>query len=153
MGIIYFAHDGTRIKVGYSSRPDPAKRLKEISAQGGLHMSLIGTTAGTLGQEQHLHAVLSEYRIRGEWYRDNAEFRHVVERCLSNLDEAILNPDGASSTFARVVRAMWPENHAQSLADAAGVSVSRAYRWLADLEELPAFVVAVLMNEMLCGND
>lgn len=83
MSRVYFLSDGGRaIKIGYSVSVE--KRLKVLSTGSSERLFLLGSVPGTRVQERDLQRSLDAHRVNGEWFRDNAEVRGVVNAVLSS---------------------------------------------------------------------
>lgn len=79
---VYFATDGSRIKVGssYAVRD----RLVALSRDVGKPLSLVGSVPGSFHLERKIHARLSDRRIEGEWFAiSEEEARTLIAECRS----------------------------------------------------------------------
>jgi hypothetical protein len=70
------AEDGA-IKLGYTI--DVERRRREFCKLDRGHVEVLGSTVGTMTEEQAIHRRLQAHRIEGEWYRPAAEVLEVVE--------------------------------------------------------------------------
>lgn len=68
-GAIYFIQTGRRgpIKIGWSHR-NVAARLSSIRLANPRNTCLLGCIPGTMAGEKHLHKILGDYRMSGEWF-------------------------------------------------------------------------------------
>jgi hypothetical protein len=72
-GYIYLMRDDRSgfVKIGFSQ--DPIRRLKQITHESTLlpeplNFRLVDAFRGTQKEEQRLHQVFAQYRVRGEWF-------------------------------------------------------------------------------------
>lgn len=91
-GHIYFVqggHPDALIKIGWAK--NPLARLKTLQACSPIPLTLLGTRAGTVLQEQALHRKLSYARFHGEWFAP-------VEEVLKEVPDFI--PEKAYSAIS-----------------------------------------------------
>ncbi len=76
-GYVYFIRFGHRVKVGFTENPN--RRLGELP-----HEEVIGVVSGTREDEMAWHALLTDFRVTGEWYQAEpevmAQIRSVVAK-------------------------------------------------------------------------
>ena len=101
MSVIYFVRAGEAgpIKIGFSARGDIATRISELQGACPWPLRLIGTVTGTKPVERHLHQLLAEYRMCGEWFAPERAVLRAIDQALapefsispaSVLDRAIM---------------------------------------------------------------
>lgn len=155
-GFVYFISVPGRVKVGFTTRPD--SRIREIARHTEQAPMLIGTIAGSIPLERAIHARLSSYRIRGEWFDDCDDVRSVIARLLHDGPSAIgfarpersksfsrpPTPDRPSHEILRDIgRRVFPDDPCGGLADAFGVPREQCDAWLGG-EQLPPVYVSAL---------
>jgi hypothetical protein len=66
--VVYFAQEGDNgpVKVGWSR--DAAERLGNLAVGNSNRLRLLHTVPGGPALELHIHELLAEHRIRGEWF-------------------------------------------------------------------------------------
>lgn len=69
------------VKIGFTEFDDPRYRFSSLQTSTPFALSIIGFVSGTLKQEQELHFLLRNHRIRNEWFRREG----LVENFLSML--------------------------------------------------------------------
>ena len=77
-GMIYFIQstgDGL-VKIGMTR--DLAGRLRTLQTGHPHHLQIIGFMPGGRLEERHLHELLAEHRVRGEWFRPAREVLEVA---------------------------------------------------------------------------
>lgn len=98
-GHLYFADDGTAIKIGWSEKP--RARVAQLQAGNPRALRIVGTVPCGAGSELRLHALqsswLSRRRVRGEWYDRNAAMTFLrrlrrVRRMLAASSHVPLDP-------------------------------------------------------------
>lgn len=72
-------------KIGFSN--DPNIRLKNIQVSCPLKVSIVNFFKGSIPVEKKLHKKLSNFSVRGEWYKHNTE----VQKTFYSFKEAIVN--------------------------------------------------------------
>lgn len=77
---VYFIVGPGRIKIGYTSQPE--RRLNDLRNSDMEQLSLIGSIDGGRALEKKIHALVSYYQIKGEWFRDCPEVRGVIDRAM-----------------------------------------------------------------------
>lgn len=80
-GKIYFVSAPGRIKIGFTTRPEA--RLAQLRYTDFEELTVIGTVDSCLSIEGKLHALVEDYRIKGEWFKDCPEVRAVVDDFIS----------------------------------------------------------------------
>ena len=75
-GFVYFLATETAVKIGYSA--DPNQRLKALKIALSGNINFIAMVRGSMLNEKTLHSMLSQYRLRGEWFELNATVRTVI---------------------------------------------------------------------------
>ena len=79
---IYFAAGAGRVKIGTTSR-GTAARLKDINAHLAEPLELLGSINGGLKLERAIQQYLIAWRIKGEWFKDCADTREIIERIIA----------------------------------------------------------------------
>lgn len=77
--VVYFLRAGDLIKIGVST--DVKRRRELIQNAHGAQVELVAAIQGDRTHEGMLHAVMTPYRVQGEWYRLPAE----LERSIADL--------------------------------------------------------------------
>ena len=75
---VYFQTDGEYIKIGRTTRLAELRR-KEHQTGNPRPIHTLAVLPGL--SEQRLHAQLSPYRVRGEWYRLAPEVVDIIKAC------------------------------------------------------------------------
>lgn len=81
LGWVYLiAAIGTEnLKIGFSAEA-PEKRLRSLQTASPHDLQLLALVRGSRRDEQRYHALFSDLRVRGEWFRDNGAIRdHFAE--------------------------------------------------------------------------
>lgn len=68
VGLIYFVRTPRAIKVGFAK--SLARRLADLQTSNAEELTVLGAIEGNYETEKAILLHLSEYRIRGEWFRD-----------------------------------------------------------------------------------
>ena len=68
------------IKIGYTA--DIIKRFDNLQTGNSSTLILLGKIMGGFKLETHIHKILKEFRIRGEWYKYNKEVEEYVNKLL-----------------------------------------------------------------------
>ena len=79
MGWVYFIADDDYqfIKVGFSRNVE--RRLAAIQDGGPLSLHIVDEFPGDITDEQSVHAILKEHRLRGEWFAAEAAMDFLEE--------------------------------------------------------------------------
>lgn len=75
-GFVYAIVAGSRVKIGWST--NPRRRVQGLKTGSAGHCNLVGFVPGTKAQEAELHALLSPWRVRREWFRVDGPVAHFV---------------------------------------------------------------------------
>lgn len=67
---VYVIAQLDRLKIGYTSRPVEV-RLAEHQTSSGHVLELLGSIPGNMATERHIHGLLAEHRLHGEWFSLN----------------------------------------------------------------------------------
>ncbi|WP_109808386.1 GIY-YIG nuclease family protein [Sphingosinithalassobacter portus] len=69
IGWVYFVQVGSggHIKIGWAK--DPTKRIASLQTAQPQQLKLLGVIPGSLKAEREVHALFSQARVRGEWFR------------------------------------------------------------------------------------
>lgn len=80
--VVYFLLDpGTNcIKIGNSSLKNLSKRISEIQISTPNVLSVMGVMWGGLDVEKALHEQFAESRVRGEWFRADADLLEYIQK-------------------------------------------------------------------------
>lgn len=78
-GSVYFLADSDYryMKIGFSRNVE--RRLAAIQDGGPLALHLVDEFPGDVTDEQSVHAILKEHRLRGEWFEPDAVFDFLEE--------------------------------------------------------------------------
>ena len=157
---LYFFHAAPyRIKIGVSSNVN--RRLRDV----GLHLPempvLIGAVEGGYALEKHVHGLLGEHRLNGEWFDDCPKVRTVMTRLLEGGPGAInfkprpkaertpftpqvKTPEEFAAMYKRLAALMWPDDPVGGFAELSEADLSQAAAWLDGAEEIPKLVRAAM---------
>jgi len=69
------------VKIGVSA--NPLFRLKCLQASCPIALRLLGSVRGTPAYERKVHRRLSDYHLRGEWFRFDGKAKRVAEAIAS----------------------------------------------------------------------
>lgn len=160
---VYFVADVGRIKVGYSRNVD--QRIRDIGQYLERPLVVIGVIEGGLNVERAIHGKLSEHRLRGEWFRDNAEVRLCLDTIIrSGLAAAGILPgphvplrtasahEESGPVLPKLCRLMWPDDATVELMALSGAPETVVRGWLTECEEFPLIVrlaVAALVMQWM----
>ena len=77
---VYFIRNSEsgHIKIGTSE--DPEGRLGQLQSAHSAALELIAVVSGDASHEAIIHEWLSDYRIRGEWFRPEADLLAAIEK-------------------------------------------------------------------------
>lgn len=78
-GVIYFIRADNAIKIGFTFG-SAESRLSTLQVANPSLLHLAGWTTGTEADERALHRRFEHLRIRGEWFRLDAELEHYILR-------------------------------------------------------------------------
>ncbi len=87
--LIQAGRDGP-VKIGRGR--DPLRRLATLQSASPEHLRLIGVVSGGAVAERTLHDRFRSSRIRGEWFRLNAEMLHLVRELRDDDIEEAARP-------------------------------------------------------------
>jgi hypothetical protein len=73
-GIIYAAGYGPYVKIGWTG-DDLRNRISGIQVGTPELLTVYGTIPGTFRMERRLHVRFAQYRLRGEWFRNEGDVR------------------------------------------------------------------------------
>lgn len=81
---IYFigATNGDKVKIGYSK--NPWARLKDFQTATTELLRVVATVSTTENSETHIHKLLKELRIDGEWYSRNGDINNIISEIDAN---------------------------------------------------------------------
>jgi hypothetical protein len=82
--MIYFVHNrnGRALKIGTAA--DPKARFKQLRTASPDDLILLGSIPGGVTEETALHARFADYRIRGEWFRDDPPLLSAINALLGS---------------------------------------------------------------------
>lgn len=68
-GYVYFiaCPETGRVKIGFTSK-SPEERLRNLQTGSPTELKLMCFQPGTRADEQHLHEILGDFRLHGEWF-------------------------------------------------------------------------------------
>ena len=81
------AVDTGLVKIGVSDSPE--KRINDLQTASPNELRLLGYCLGSYAIEQALHLVLHEYRVRGEWFRNEGQCAEAVKAISQGDFEAV----------------------------------------------------------------
>lgn len=162
--IIYFAASAGRIKIG-STRRAVEIRLKQIGQGLPDPLELIGVVEGPIELERASHAMLAEFRLRGEWFKDIPEVRSTVGQIIAQpsvLDpfipkrppkEAFVStpptPENRRAARKLVLEMMWQDRILEELTALSGAPPETVLGWLSDQEPFPPLVRWAMQGVMM----
>ena len=145
---VYFALSGNRVKIGYSANVE--RRLEDVGAHLEAPLALLGTITGGYSTEHAIHAALSEFRLKGEWFRDCADVRGYIDRLLEVGPEAMGLPSAPEHTTVEnslpksplpgLACLMWPLDAVAQLRGLSGATEETVRSWLAGASKPPLLV-------------
>jgi hypothetical protein len=140
MTVIYFALHGPCIKIGCTG--DVQRRVSEIVPDWQGPPQLLGTITGGFQLEADIHASLSSYRVRGEWFSDCPGVRDVMRQVLDGA--FYVSPSAFRdkerpllSELILAAKVRWASRAYVEVQRATGVNLRTAQRWLAGDSEMP----------------
>lgn len=139
-GFVYAIGDGRgHVKIGWSA--DPKDRLRQMQTGSPDQMTLLGTVEWPQWRELETHRKLSNWRIRGEWFRLEGAVADFIARLTPPLVEAI--PEGAHPlTKWRAARQMSMEE----LATLVGVTRNAVCRWESGARKISERLIAKVIK-------
>jgi hypothetical protein len=80
--VIYFIHDriSRAVKIGVSN--NPADRLGTLQTGNPNRMELLGHIRGDERDEARLHQQFAEYKVGGEWFKDDQHVMDTIQKLL-----------------------------------------------------------------------
>jgi hypothetical protein len=68
--MIYFIQEALtgNIKIGFAEE-NVEQRISDLQCGNSSELTLLGVVAGSVREEQQLHKLFTDYRIRGEWFK------------------------------------------------------------------------------------
>lgn len=157
---VYFIKHGKRIKIGVSR--NPRERLKDIAIHLDKPPKLLGSIEGSYQLEKHIHAVLSNFRIGGEWFLDCADVRDVMNKVLVGDKLGFKQPEPKKfvpvekqRTYEEfvelwnfVAKMMWPENHPDKFAEETEIPLEDSRAYFSGQKKMPR-VVSMALGALL----
>jgi hypothetical protein len=88
-GFVYFiaCPEAGRVKIGYTGK-SPESRLRNLQTGSPTQLKLMCWQPGTRQDEQHLHDLLSPFRIHGEWFEAEDLVVYVMALVCENAIKA-----------------------------------------------------------------
>lgn len=81
VGLIYFVRTPSAIKVGFAK--SLARRMADLQTSNCEELTILGAIEGNYETEKAILLHLSEYRIRGEWFRDVPPVVNYIEGLIT----------------------------------------------------------------------
>jgi hypothetical protein len=75
--VYFMGGDDGYVKIGFSNNPH--KRLRGVQIGSASPVRLLAMLRGDRNDEDSLHKRFAAYRVRGEWFRFEGEFKEYVE--------------------------------------------------------------------------
>src|SRR5262245_41866551 len=145
---VYFAENGGKIKIGVAR--NVGSRLAQLRIGAGAPLNLIGAVIGGRDLERSLHKRLAPFQIDREWFRDCAETRAAIQLSLNNFSAATDPIEKTTKNkFGAVAKVLWPIKTDAHLATLAKVNIRTAARWISGEIDPPAYVLALMMLEII----
>lgn len=91
---------GDVVKIGMAV--DVPNRMRDLQVANHKELELLVAVEVPLHIERWLHGKLSEYRIRGEWFRLEGEVRSVVDAILIRGDQGMYSLFGRPAGLVEV---------------------------------------------------
>lgn len=88
--VVYIFRYGKTIKIGHSKQVE--KRLNVLRMQSGRNITLVAVFPGAQRQEASLHQRFKDYRVQGEWFRNEGRLKEFLKRPMQNLHAHFLEP-------------------------------------------------------------
>ena len=82
---------------------DVHKRMHGLRTACPLELEIVHTVEGTHVHERHLHAALDKWRVRGEWFQLDAEWREIAISAMNIIETG---PKPKRDTPPKFVRQM-----------------------------------------------
>lgn len=79
-GIYFIQEEDGPVKIGRADYP--ASRLASMQSGNPRELHMLGWFEAPAEVERQLHSLLSQYRIRGEWFEPHAVVFAALEECL-----------------------------------------------------------------------
>ena len=102
-GSVYAICSGDAIKIGFTTQ-SPQSRLEACQTGNAQELGLAAAVDGNQDAEYRLHQILSNFRIRGEWFRSEGPVKAAVGlmKVFDTADEVmgLLRPMTGISEFA-----------------------------------------------------
>lgn len=147
---VYFAADVGRIKIGYSR--NVASRIDDIGQYLEKPLDMLGMIPGGLNVERAIHTHLAEYRLRGEWFKDDPHVRQCISAILSDGLKAAnitigpyisirsVKRDAPENKLPILCRMMWPDDAIVELMALSGEPELICRSWMTDRAEFPLLI-------------
>lgn len=94
MAVYFVQRSDGAIKIGKSR--NVSRRLRQLNADAGESLTLLGAMPGSLSVEGKLHAIFSADNIKGEWFVETEKLLKFISENCCPLDE-ISEPDPGSA--------------------------------------------------------
>lgn len=168
MTYLYFIESENRIKIGISTNVE--RRLRDIGLHLAVPPTLIGFIEGGYALEKHVHGILAEHRLNGEWFSASSQVRSVIARLMSGGAAAVKftprepqqrkafvphvnTPAEQMLMFKRMSALIWPDDPIGGFAEMAEVDQAQANAWLDGVEDMPnvirkAFAAVVVQHAL-----
>ena len=104
-GFVYFVTDGEAVKIGFSGAPDG--RVADLQISTPRELKPLAKFPGTMADEQAVHALFQDLRIRGEWFRPDQRITDFIAR-LEGPAPAAQFPEKGFRQWADRACVEWP---------------------------------------------
>jgi hypothetical protein len=81
--VVYIFRYGKTIKIGRSKQVE--KRLNVLRMQSGRNITLVAVFPGSHREEASLHQLFKDYRVQGEWFRNEGKLKEFLKKPMQNL--------------------------------------------------------------------
>jgi hypothetical protein len=115
-GIIYFvAYDGGPVKIGFCLK-NVENRLRGLQTGNHLKLEILAQCTGSIDMEHQVQKLLSQYRIRNEWFERADQVLEAVSKAREGLLHDWLTEQGVEP---KRKRKRIPKHYARSHTSAA----------------------------------
>lgn len=161
---LYFLEGGDRIKIGITK--NLTERVAELQRQNGKELRLLCAIKGSWHLEQHIHRVLADHRLHGEWFKNCKEVHDVIDALKTKGPEAIgfvgprkpkkkvrpfvpSPPQPFHILLGNLIDLMWPHEGLARLSDFSEYPEDVCRQWLSGEAEMPRLIRMAFASEII----